>query len=98
MLHYISNATAAVRRVLQYGAKEKGTMRIGDVNRINEHIDHAIEHLQAVRRGEAIDLASGELNLAHAATRCLIATEALYNEIKKEQATLPKMVRLNFTK
>lgn len=98
MLYYISNATAAVRRVLEHGSKQKGTVRIGDVNRMNEHIDHAIEHLEAVRRGEAIDLASGELNLAHAATRCLIAVEALYGEIEKEQRKKPKTVKFNLPK
>lgn len=95
MLHYISNATAAVRRVLQHGNKEKGTVRIGDVNRMNEHIDHAIAHLEAARRGEAFDLVSGELNLAHAATRCMIALEALYQEGLKEEARKPKIVKLN---
>jgi hypothetical protein len=98
MLHNITRAKDAVRRVLQHGAIEKGTARIGHVSRIPEHIQHAIAHLEAAARGEAIDLASGELNLAHAATRCMIAIEALYQEAEKEQAKLPKMVRLNFTK
>jgi len=75
------NAELAIGRVLEFGARKydrDNWRKVDDLQ--TRYMDAALRHLNAVRRGEALDEESGEHHLAHAACCVLFMLEdALFN-------------------
>lgn len=75
------NAELAIGRVLEFGARKYSRDNWRQVDDLQtRYMDAALRHLNAVRRGEALDGESGEHHLAHAACCVLFMLEdALLN-------------------
>jgi hypothetical protein len=80
----LSHALAAVNRVLLHGVRRYGNANLHDARRVREHLEHAKAHIDHALAGKVNDSESGHLHLEHAATRLLLAVEAIHHEAAKQ--------------